>query len=193
MAVYEDGVHDSLGQVDGLDPEGRVHVLEESLVGGRSQELSLEAPGQGLHRLGHVLLNDRMSGIAASLVKDVLHIEGLQGGGSGGSSGSRRSEAQKVAGKVGRDVKEAPGLSLLNVINKRVAIPSRLVGLIDPGEDVIELTLRIHDLALDHSTHRVVVSDGLEELSERSRGLGVVETFVSVVEDNLNVLNSGHG
>lgn len=34
LTVDQDGVHDSLGQVNRLDPEGGVQVLEKSLVGG---------------------------------------------------------------------------------------------------------------------------------------------------------------
>lgn len=133
-----------------------------------------------------------MGGVAASLVKDILHIKGLQSSSGGGSSGGRGSKAQKVAGKVGRNVEQTPGLGLLNMINKRVAIPLRLVGLVDPGKDMVELALGIHDLTLDHSTHGVVVSDRLEELGEGGGGLGVVESLVGVVEDNLDVLDSGH-
>lgn len=34
LTIDQDRVHDSLGQVNGLDPEGGVQVLEKSLVGG---------------------------------------------------------------------------------------------------------------------------------------------------------------
>jgi hypothetical protein len=179
--------------VNSLDPEDRLHGLEQGLVGRGGQELLLKGLGHGIHGLRHVLFNNRVSGVTASLIENVFHIDDFHRGKSGGSRGGRRSIRQKVVGKVGGKVEKTPSLALLNMINQGIACPARLLRLVDPIDNVVQGTGGVHDLALNNRSKRRVVGDRLEERDQLSRCLRVIKARVGVIEDNLDIFDSGQG